>query len=215
MACLRVLYCNNVCFILPLFLNRKLENAKTTMHLLQSDTWLSLLDVVEKWRASSFFLFVLFLFVCFLEKHKHRQIWWPGGITVSLSSLSSTSVTHRTRSLGMETYGRAPYDERGNIWFRFINSKLKHACRQRDSSSQSVIVEVRRAWHRDSFVLSSLTVGFSHSTPARSRTGILETAKRKGGGIKDNTLWQGTAISLMQISLKNAMNSTENSFCIS
>lgn len=90
--------------------------------------------------------------------------------------------------------------ERGNILFRFINSKPKQACRRRDSSSQSVIVEVTRAWHRDSFVLSSLTVGFSHSTPARSRTGIFETARRKRGWIKDNTLWQGTAISLMQIS---------------
>lgn len=35
------------------------------------------------------------------------------------------------------------HNEGSNILFRFINLKMKRACRQRDSSSQSVICEAR------------------------------------------------------------------------
>lgn len=56
---------------------------------------------------------------------------------------------------------------------------MKPANGRKDSSPPSVIIEATHVWHRDSFVLSSLTVGFSRRTPTRSRTGFWRQTKKK------------------------------------
>ena len=66
---------------------------------------------------------------------------------------------------------------------------------RRDSSPPSVIVEATLVWHGDSFILSSLTVGFSRRTPTRSHTGFWRQTK------KENILWQGAGSLWMQMSL--------------
>lgn len=61
--------------------------------------------------------------------------------TLPPSTTPALQPTHRQQGCQIGT----THNEGKNILFRFINLKMKHACRQRDRSSQSVIVEPHAA----------------------------------------------------------------------